>query len=249
MGTVRRVVTVAVVGLLAGNGLLSLATASFAATVNVDFNNSSSPTYSGTAAAPDAGTTWNGVLCPTYPTSWTTTSSGALVNSNGGLSPVTFTLLNIGVHSSSGANVAPNLTNDYVVANTGTTLTISGLLSGTGTTYDLYMYVHPSGYGASYPSYTTFTIGGVSKTASYNNNYSTFIEGKNYARFTGLTATGGVISCTVSDTAANQGAFNGFQLVETPEPTTAVLLVSGVLGSALFLGWRRRKGGRSRGKG
>ena len=30
-----------------------------AVTVNIDFNSSSSPTYSGVAAAPDLGTTWN----------------------------------------------------------------------------------------------------------------------------------------------------------------------------------------------
>ena len=61
-------------------------------TINVDFNTTAaaSTTYSGTAAAPDSGTTWNGVaIVP-----GATFTSGALLASDGSATPVTVSLGN-----------------------------------------------------------------------------------------------------------------------------------------------------------
>ncbi|MDD5705622.1 MAG: hypothetical protein PHR35_06830, partial [Kiritimatiellae bacterium] len=84
-----------------------------AATINVDLNYGSGPTFSGTAAAPDSGTTWNGVTVATaWPTLGTTTS-GALVDSTNAVSPVSFSLSNVGGYDAGSASVASELMRDF----------------------------------------------------------------------------------------------------------------------------------------
>jgi len=206
-------------------------------TINVDFNTTdgSSPTYSGLGAAPDIGTTWNGLgigaeaggaINPSF-------TSGALLTSTGTASAVTVSLGSFKAYESDEnfgtTTPAPALMTDFAYQQNlgpgGPDSTFSLANLNPSFTYDLYLYSQNGGYAN---TATIFTVNGISQTAT---NLGTpppgFVLNENYVLFLGLVADGsGTISGTFNDVAAaNNGAFNGLQLVEiVPEPTAVALL-------------------------
>ena len=226
--------------------MAALSTVAPAATINVDFNSSDGTfgTYTGTAAAPDAGTTWNAfVIGPEGGSPLIgSATSGALLTSTGGPSAVTVSLGNFRVYEADEnvAALAPALMTDFGYQQTlGTggpdsTFTINNL--NPSLTYDLYLYGQNGGYAN---TATIFTIGGIPQTATNATNaVTTFVQHTNYVLYSGLVPSGaGTISGTFNDAApANNAAFNGLQIVEVPEP--AALPLVGVAGLLVL---RRRR--------
>lgn len=209
--------------------------------VNVDFNvtDGAAGTYTGTAVAPDTGATWNGLAIGLQLTTVASYTSPTLVHSFGGSTSVQVSLTNFRPFDSGGvsSSFAPALLNDIaagVSADTPSTpspmgFTISGLTSGG--LYDLYLYSQNGGFNN---AGTAFTINSVTKTVA-NPAPASFSENLNYVKYLNLVATGGTISGTLQTTIdGNASAFNGFQIVEVPEPTVGLLVVAGC---ALL--WRR----------
>src|SRR5262245_6055277 len=137
--------------------LLAAGPASALVTVNADFSstttsppyaNPPSGTYSGTAAAPDPGTIWNGLGIGAQGTFNATYTSGTLSASDGSPTTVTVTLNDFATYDVQGANgagagVAQALLNDYAydfnnLTAPPSTFSISGI--PTAVTYDLYIY-------------------------------------------------------------------------------------------------------------
>ena len=224
-------------------------------TVNLNFGFAGqSPTqeYTGLGVAPDAGgnTFWNFVDDSAL-------SGGTLPESN--LTASDSTSTGIGFSFSGITNDAP-----YNLATTGIslyqlgfrneidgpqgTLTINGL--DDSRTYDFYAYSqinnaapHVDLRGA------TFTIGGTTHTASATTappggNHSTFEEGVNYVKFSGVAPISSEITVTISNTMP-QGGVNGwvvnaFQVQEVPEPSTIALGIAGLLAACIIRVRRRR---------
>jgi hypothetical protein len=222
-------------------------TASAATTINVDIKSSDGTVgiYSGVAAAPDSGTTWNAFRpgpeagAPLVGSA----TSGALVTSTGAASSVTVTLGNFRVYEANEnvAGLANPLMTDFVYQQTlgpggpNSTFSINNLdpLSS----YDIYFYGQNGGYAN---TATVFAIGATSLTATNATNaVTTFTAGVNYVKFTGIAPNGtGVISGTFNDAAAaNNAAFTGLQIVQVPEASTVTLAG---LASGLLLVRRRR---------
>ncbi|HWB06604.1 MAG TPA: PEP-CTERM sorting domain-containing protein [Verrucomicrobiales bacterium] len=233
---------------VAGIGWLGFVSMAGAATINIDINSSDGGfgTYSGMAAAPAAGTIWNGFVAGPEGGSPLVGSvtSGPLVTSTGVASSVTVTLGNFRVYEANenSASTAPALFTDFVYQqNLGpggpnSTFSINGLTPGI--TYDLYFYAQNGGYSN---TATGFTIGATSLTATNpvgGGDPGGIIQNVNYVKFTGVApSAGGVISGTFNDIApANNAAFNGLQIVEVPEPGSAALL-----GLAALAAVRRRR--------
>ncbi len=216
---------------LATTLLLASFTTSFAAVVNIDINNGGSATYSGVGAAPDLGTTWNSVNNPATGQGGTF-SSGALVDSNGTLTTITFSA---GVAEASATwGGGGDLFNDGIRAFNGNSasFTVGGLNSAL--TYNIYLYSsngNGTGEGASFTisGYGTQVINGTAGGPSY-------VLNANYVVFSGIT---GVTSLSGTYTDANytdHGPFNGLQIEAIPEPSAALL---GGLGLLALL--RRRR--------
>lgn len=113
----------------------------------------------------------------------------------------------------------------------GTTITLSGLVSGDS--YELVLY---SGWGWNNAN-TTFSVNGADfRTLDSGSNTGAFIEGTNYTKYTFTNY--GSDTMTINMSGLNPG-FNGFELGHTavPEPSSAAL---GLLGLGFFLRRRRR---------
>ena len=112
-------------------------------------------------------------------------------------------------------------------------VSITGLANGI---YDVYLYDphHPLvGTGAG-------SVNGIG-FANINGNFAglTFVEGSNYHRMSNVTVSGGLLAASASQ----PGTFSGLagmqlvQLTPIPEPSSALLLASGL--TVFALGWRR----------
>jgi hypothetical protein len=243
-------VRTAVLGVL-GTALLAHAAAPAAAqTINVDFNGAeTSGTYTGVGAAPDAGTVWNGFAATGGPL-----TSGPLLDSAGNATGVTASINTYATYDADerAAAFAPALLNDFVFQTVNVdpnsppgNFSINGL--NPALTYDLYLYGQNGGYAN---TTNVFTVQGGAPQMTTNNDAtgiggggfgpSAFVAGENYVVFAGVAPTaGGVISGTFNVAeAANNAAFNGFQIVAVPEPASAAGLLA--LGGVL-VGIRRRR--------
>jgi len=204
-------------------GMVCWAGSAQASVINVDFDTPTGSytggTYSGTAAAPDTGTTWNSVNVQTGVT------SQALVDSNGGSTAVTLTM-GASYDGSGSADTMAGSTYDTLMRdnthNNGVSgITLSGLTDGT---YDFWGYT-PYGLGA-----MTLTSGANSVTGTepgYFDNNGTLAKATEHLQ---ITVTGG--SLTIKST----HRMSGFQLM--PEPATMALLGLGGLG--VLLGRKRK---------
>lgn len=210
--------------------LVAFTSSSLALVVNVDCQYANGAydhyTYSGTAAAPDAGTIWNELGTGTG-----MAITGA-VASNG-----TLTTVNISAENTVGAysqlNAGNDLLNDYWFDNTAVAknITISGLLPNTEHT--LYMYGNETNTGGVSEG-CTFTFGGVTQTAlgaaAVPIPPNPWVLGNDHVIFT-LTsdASGQIVGTYGGDSAYNR--WNGMQIVGVvPEPATMCLLGLGALG-------------------
>jgi hypothetical protein len=225
--------------------LLSTA-AQAAVVVNLDVNWSQSAgggvTYTGTGAAPDSGTFWNGFVDPATSVTNLKASDGTTTTTVG------FSFANASnIHYIGGvSNTAPDLLFDYLYEsnrNIGAnldvpspvTFSISGLTPGGE--YDLYLYAINGGAAL---INTAFTIGATTQYVTYdsqpfnNGGPSGFVAGQNYTLFSDLAANGlGVISGSFSSADQdNYGVLNGFQIVQlVPEPGSIMLFAgAGILG-------------------
>jgi hypothetical protein len=204
--------------------------------VNGDINDTSpSPTYSGLAAAPDAGanTYWNGLS----PTGTSFTSATLKASSSNGTSDdtgITFSLAHAsGLNSVDfGVGTPPpgpaDLMRD-IVYNRATqgaeTFSFANVPVGS---YDLYFY-SVNGFHQSSITQFTITTGGAASATATNASASGLVLNNNYVVLSGLAPIGGVISGTILDASGvevNSGSsLNGFQLVQVPEPASLGMLV------------------------
>ena len=220
MKTKRARVRKATIGWMAGLALLCAGAPSVCAwCVNVDLNYGAAGTYSGVGVAPDAGTYWNGVTVPYFWGTPHTLTSGALLDSTGGTSSITFALANNGGYYEAGSGYVGALLDDYAAfeSNSNYGITIGGLVAGAS--YDLYLYMQNTKYGN---AGLDFVFGGVTNAAQNIGNVSYLKAGGNYVVFTGLVAdASGTISGTLRTEKHNRGALNGFQIMPTPRPLRA----------------------------
>lgn len=233
----------------------------FAETVNVDIQgagaggpgfNLNIGTYSGTAAAPSTGTTWNAFQ-------FNNTLTPALLNDQNVATDVQVWLQgNPSEWSYSNANA---LMGDYTFTNTnwsnnaGQRFTIfsnhanggAGMQLSGAKTYDIYIYTMGDGAG----QHTTFQLnhagGTTNQTATGNGPFDgTFTEGANYLKFSNVTPKAYNLSGTdngyefefywgraAGNTTA--AAINGFQIVETDVPANPTF-VSQPAGFTGFVG-------------
>ena len=148
-----------------------------AQTINVEFNatDGTLATYSGTAAAPDSGVTWNGLAAgpKTGAPLIGSITSDALITSFGLPTPVTVSLGNFRIYEATEkpAALATHLLTTFIYQpNLG-----PGGPDGTFAihnldplfTYDVYLYGQNGGYAG---TVTIFTIGGDTQTTSNGGN-------------------------------------------------------------------------------
>jgi len=219
--------------------------------VNVDFNTTSSSTYSGAAVLGAAGDKWNAIGESVYFDRTTQTVNNLpLVSSDGAASGVqlSYSLTQPQSQPGMGAfdsndSTSPffgtpyeSLMRDYFFARGGAgSFTISGLTAGG--TYELVLYsgANSAPGGAGSGRDTAFTIGGITKHIVQGNN-NAFVEGANYATFdTTADGTGTIIfSIAAANLNSLEPDVNGFQLLAEP---TAVPVPSTLFGGMALLMW------------
>jgi hypothetical protein len=194
--------------------------------VNVDLQywaDVSHVVYSGTAAAPDAGTVWNEHVHGT--------SITEALDSSG--SPTSIDVaIEAGNAVAANAHSGNALLNDWFFNNTGVAkaITISDLSPNTD--YTLYMYGNETNqFGQS--EGCRFTFGAVTQTALGAQAVlippNPWVLGKDHVIFNVTSdAVGQIVGTWAGDGAYNR--FNGMQIVEVPEPVTMSLLGLGALG-------------------
>ena len=209
---------------------LAFAGSALAAAINGDFDDTVVHNYVGTAAAPDSGTVWNSLLVGTG-------TSAALLDSTGAATTVTVTTtsLNNPVNNNSYSGMpAVDLLRDYVYNSVGAgtgNITFNNVPAGI---YDLYLY-NVNGFNQS--SGAKFNFGSNKTVTNDGSSPIGFVDGVNYVKFAGLLPVSGQISGTIVATNASQSAFNGFQLVQVPEPASIGLVALG--GLVLIIRQRR----------
>ena len=221
-----------------------------ATTINVDMVPGSDSVYSGTAAAPDSGTFWNGYQ-------WSSWQYGSASNfkASDGTTVTTVGFVNHYDFAGMGSSGSNNLLDDggqmwQTTWPYRADLYLTGL--STSQKYDLYLYATAgaTAYG------TAFTIGGVTQLTAGGNDTSfvkggsTLVTGSNYVLFHNLMsdADGNIYIAAYSNSiitgiangGSDSGPINGLQLVSVPEPGTLVLLAVGLVG-LLAYAWRKRR--------
>jgi hypothetical protein len=242
-------------------------------TVNIDFQpnindpsvavNTYTVNYSGTAAAPDAGTVWNSLLAnnpapavfigqPGYydEVGGAVSNYSDLVDSNGNATPYDISFDAAG--SFAVDNNAPNMPNiatnaqglmrDYLIAfrdgglGGPRTVTLSGL--PVGQQYRLYLY--GEGDNLSNDRQTNFDANGVlGSTVGDAPANSPLTLGSDYVVLKNVYPNAnGEIVIKYSANGTPEGPFNGLQLTTIPEPATFVLV--GLAGLGLLANRRKR---------
>lgn len=207
--------------------------------VNIDFNKAGSSvgTAGGAAVVGAAGDTWNGIAVAVSPGPASGTNI-SLVDSTNAASDATLSYsadYGLDVGSSS---FFPALLKDYLrVQNAAGTVTIGGLSSAV--TYDVYLYIASDTQNR----VSTFTVDGATSSTAANSSDQTltsFVEGKNYLKFTLSPDANDQIKITIHQGGgATQGNLNGLQIQAVPEPASLAIL--GLLGGFMTLGRSHRR--------
>ncbi len=199
-------------------------------------------TYTGTGAyTGDSGTYWNAA------NGWDITPLNSfqsnVKDSSGTASSVTLALSYSGTtggfndSNASSGGASNYLTRQYLYARSGGTITytIGGLSANHA--YSIYLFGSNGSYGSDKSS---FTINGSTLTTS-NSKLGTFswVSGTNYVVLNVVANASGIISGTMTNVTGSEGAFNGLQVVDVPEPAT-LTIVGGSATAALWLFRRRR---------
>lgn len=251
--------------LLCALGAAAVAGGASAATINVDFQPAVDPAvaniytvdYAGTAAAPDAGTVSNIVNASTPPGAVFVdanigyyddvdgaTSTFSLVDSNGAATGISLTFSDeaggaFAVSDNAGnlgniATDAVGLMRDYLIAfGDAQTMTLSGLAPGE--LVDIYLY--GEGDNLSNDRSTLFNANGVIGGTSGDAGGVSLTQGSDYVVLHNVAAdANGDIAIIYAANGTPEGPFNGFQVVQIPEPGSLALL--GLGGLAML---RRRR--------
>ena len=233
--------------------LLGIAGNANATTVNADFsrdvtggnnpgNNSAPVLYVGTGPAADLGTAWNDLQID-MTGAGDTVAAGTLFENLTASDGTTATTIDIeftsGFYRAFNSSGAHAVQDDRVFARNGdlATLTIKGLNSGEA--YDLFL-INSGDF------LTTYSVGAGSQSASGNAYDGSWTAGGEYASFAGLLADiNGEIAVGIqdgNDPVGGFGVISGIQIVSSvvPEPSSVLLLISGMLGLLLTRRLRRR---------
>ena len=182
--------------------LLALTSLPCDAAVNVDFGMAAIPSYSGIGVVSEAGAYWNAI-----------SGSQPQVCDSGGAAT------SVGVEFGSDTQIAdwyapllaPDLMKDYLYSFSPDVDQVWIIGLDPNETYDLYLY---SQNGSSANAKTTFTVGGLNKTVTNAGNGGSFVLGRNYTVYTGVSpAADGRLSIQYSDAKGVGSTLNGFQLV------------------------------------
>jgi hypothetical protein len=223
---------------LAAIAALATATAASAAVVSVDVG-AFSRLYSGTAAAPGAGTNWN-LLNPDGASNDVTTAD--LADSFGNATSISITESNFLVNTGGTAGAqtttdAEALTRDFGVAFGSGTLTFAGL--DPLVLYDLYAY----GGGDGVDDFSRFTVGDTTLVSDpISAATTTLTAGEDFVVFNNITSTptGDLVLTVANGGPGVPATIYGLQLVDVgvvPEPGSALAIGAG----ALSLMVRRRR--------
>jgi len=218
--------------------------------VDVDFKHAgaSIPAQTGAAVIGSAGDSWNAV---NVDNSGTSGSASNLLSVAGNTTSIgtSFTYTSGGFNDSNGTTMdaaTTPLMEDYFYSyvNQGTgaapTLTFTGLSAYTGDPYEIVLYASgdSAGQGGTY-TLTENAVTGLTLSTTATNRMISGGVGDAYQVFTG-TILGGDITLTGAYANSSQFApINGFQLEVVPEPSTWVMVLSG-LGALAFVHLRRR---------
>ena len=235
--------------------------------INVDFHTAGHSTeyvQTGAAVWGSAGDVWDTlspnqfkylppIVCPVY----------ALVDSTGAATTATITSLINGVYNGTPTSYASdeystggtamdlgtaNLMTEYVQArsygsslNNPVKLEIAGLPANA----DFSMVVYGGHKYANWSTVFTLSAGNGGDTATTTGATRKISDGVGvaYNFLDGCTDAAGKVTLefwVASGSSGNQAAFNGFQLDVVPEPSTLVLLATGLIG-LLCYAWRKRK--------
>lgn len=187
-------------------------------TLNLDVNKYSSDVYSGTAAAPDAGTNWNQFTVPaasTYTMANVVDSAGNVTSNS-----ITFSRasnFSVWANASSSGNPNPSLLmRDYLYGG-GYTVTVSNLPAGI---YILYAYAHGDAAGQTSAVAVDAANGGVSgsttDTGEFLNIYQAGALSNSYLALSGNVGASGNFKFTTA-------YLNGFQLQYVSAPAISAL--------------------------
>lgn len=217
--------------------LVAMASSASAALVNVDFGwDADGYVQTGAGVIGASGDVWN--TCDSLATG----AGKALVTSSGTASGIMMYWSSESIYGFnskfSGTSVHP-LTRDMLSGHTGGTvpsISLGGSLAAG--TYDLYLYSASDSDTRSGTYTVTAGETVISKTIGPQGSGNTLYQGGNYEVFRVTVGAGQSIGITGSSDV--EVDINGFQLQSVPEPTSTLLLGTGILG-LLAYAWRKHK--------
>jgi hypothetical protein len=228
-----------------------------ATSINVDFNTAVSANYTGTGAAPDAGTKWNGVVVGTAASAAPVALVDSFNNStavtldwsglNNGFAhdvasaPFNFNITGSDSSTSNLSDAYLDLVRDQIGGNSAAAPQVVLHNLNPSLSYSLYLYEVRGGAAS-----TLFTVTGANGPFSMESttdnpaSNSALSMPDDYVLISGIlpTASGNITIDFVHGAVNTFPALNGLQLVQVPEPSSIILASVSILG---FIGFVRRR--------